>query len=364
MPLRSVLLSLSLLLAAASLPAAQDLFVAGSEDNGRPAATLWRNSAASPLAGSTRTVRPTAMALADGNVYLCGWADAPPLTLRSTTRFVRTAMVWKNGAATPLTAGASWAVAMGLAAAGGELYVVGSEDERARLWKDGQPVPLELKGVESWARGVAKAGPDLLVVGNEWSGTDKTSVAMVWRNGKATPLTDGSRDACANAIAVSGPDWYAAGYESNGKVRVAKVWKNGKPFLTLSDGQRDAEAEAVKVAGDLVVTAGFEAVGDPLSNAGGAAGIWAPVATVWRNAAPVRLSDGKRYAWAHALDLAGGEVFAAGEELVTPDGNGNHSCVMVWKLDPAGRPEPAVRLTKGDTIANAVAVGVGTAAAR
>jgi hypothetical protein len=339
-----------------------EVYVAGSADNVRPAATLWRNGEAAPVGGAPRFARAMAMALDGGDVYLCGWADQPPLTLGSTRRFVRTPMVWKNGAASPLTAGTTWGVALGLAADGGALYVVGSEDERARLWKDGRPLPLETREAPSWARGVARCGADLLVVGNEWSGEDGASVAMVWRNGKPAPLTDGRRDACASAVAVAGGDYYVAGYESNGRVRVAKVWKNGKPFLTLSDGTRSAEAEAVKVAGDLVVTVGHEAVGDPIRTANGPADVWAPVATVWRNAVPVRLTDGRRFAWAHAVDLAGDRIIATGEEQTGAGGEGNNASVTVWTVGPDGRPGPATRLTGGDSVGNGVAVAVGAAA--
>jgi hypothetical protein len=243
---------------------------------------------------------------------------------------------------------------MAVKVAGKDVYVAGSDEERATLWKNGREIPLGPPGARSWARAVALSGTDVLEAGNAWSGPDDTELAMLWRNGQAMPLTDGTYPACATAITVAGADVYVAGYESNGRVKVAKVWKNGKALPPLSDGSRDAEAEAVAVAGSTVIVAGHEAVGASLTGGGGEDDVRMPVATVWKNGTPIRLADGTRFSWAHSVALAGTEVFAVGEELVSSNPGESTNRATLWQVGVDGLVR--TRLSSGRTIASAYAI--------
>lgn len=194
------------------------------------------------------------------------------------------------------------------------------------------------------------AGPDILVAGCR---DHQRPAATLWKNGRATPLT-GPRMVRVLAMAVSGPDVYAAGTESNGQVNVAMVWKNGVPLPPLSDGRRNAEAEAVVVAGGAVLTAGFESAGAPALDSTGNPAAYLPVATLWRDGSPVRLSDGSRFAMAHALAVDGTTVYVAGEESRSGGMDDEAAFATVWRVDPSG-PVPT-RLTDGSAPASAAAI--------
>ena len=318
-----------------------DIYVAGSEDNVRPTATIWESGQPAALGQGPKCVRPLAMSLSGQDLYEAGWQEAPSIPQGNRARPVRIAMVWKNGAGTRLTRGNTWAVAMAVKVAGRDVYVAGSDEERATLWKNGQEIPLGPQGVRSWARALALSGTDVLAAGNAWSSPDNTEVAMLWRNGEAMPLTDGTYPACATAITVAGADVHVAGYESNGRVKVAKIWKNGKALPPLSDGSRDAEAEAVAVEGATVIAAGHEAVGASLTDGGGEDDVQMPVATVWKNGRPIRLADGTRFSWAHSVALAGTEIYAAGEELVSSDPGQSTAHATLWRVGADGWSGPA-----------------------
>lgn len=334
-----------------------DIYVAGYADSSQPKATVWRNGQPTALGGGDRSVRPLALAVSGQDIYIAGWAAPPELPMPVPHKPVRTAVVWKNGVETRLTDGSTWAVAMAVAVSGTDVYVAGADEERATLWKNGKPATLGPRGVPSWARAVALAGDDVLVAGNAWSGAGGNGVAMIWKNGRGTALTDGAFEACAIGIAVAGKDVYVAGYESNGRVRVAKVWKNGKALPPLSDGRREAEAEAVAVDGATVVAAGYEAVGKTAKAGEGTVDIPLPVATVWKNGAPTRLGDGSRCSWAHAVSGSGVETYVAGEESTAPGFEGNTCHATVWRV---GTETPVrTRLSNGGTVANAAALWVG-----
>ena len=338
----------------AQAPAANpEVLVAGCRDHRQPAATLWADGQATPLAGP-RMVRVNAMVASGRDVFTAGWAATAPAPPGPGWRPTQIAMVWKNGAGTALTGGATYGVALAVGKAGRDIYAAGADDEHARLWKNREARPLADGGARSWARALVLDGGHALVAGNMHSGPGGTSVAVVWRDGKVQALTDGSREACAKGIAVAGRDVYVAGYESNGQVNVAKVWKNGVPLPPLSDGSRNAEAEAVAVVGGAVLVAGSEAIGAPVLDSAGNPVAHMPVATLWRDGAPVRLTDGSRFAWAHALASGGTRVYVAGEEYRSSSMSGDEAFATVWRLDPSG--PAATRLTDGSTAASAAAI--------
>jgi hypothetical protein len=60
----------------------------------------------------------------------------------------------------------------------------------------------------------------------------------------------------------SGYDIYTAGYTTPASKAVATVWKNGQLLYTLTDGTNDAWAYAVCVSDGTVYAAGYERQGD------------------------------------------------------------------------------------------------------
>lgn len=330
-----------------------EILVAGCQDHHRPAATFWKNGRATELTGP-RLVRVLAMAVSGRDVYTAGWAATPPAPPGPGWQPTQTAMLWKNGAGTSLTGGDTYGVALAVRAAGRDVYVAGADGEHARLWKNRRGGALADGGARSWGRALALDRGHVLVAGNVHSGSGGTSVAVLWRDGVAQALTDGSREACAKGVTVAGKDVYVAGYESNGQVNVAMVWKNGVPLPPLSDGSRNAEAEAVAVAGGTVLAAGSESAGAPVLDSAGHPAAYLPVATLWRDGAPVRLSDGSRFAWAHALAVDGTGVYVAGEESRSGGTDDEAAFATVWRVDPSG--PVATRLTDGSAPASVAAI--------
>jgi hypothetical protein len=206
---------------------------------------------------------------------------------------------------------------------------------RAVLWKNGKRVWRTARAVDAVARAVAVRGSEVLVAGDEYPAKGGHDVAMLWKNGQPMALTDGSHDAKALALVLDGPDEYVAGWESNGKVSVAMVWKNGKALPPLTDGTCWAQADSLVVVGGEPVAAGYEFAGVEDRVDGRKAGRRS-VAMVWRNGAPIPLGEPGRASQAFAIAQAGGELFAAGHETTTAGTPEKGTAVTVWRLGAAG----------------------------
>jgi hypothetical protein len=95
------------------------------------------------------------------------------------------------------------------------------------------------------------------------------------------------------------PDVYVAGYDSNDTVYIAMLWKNGAP-IALSDGVAGAKAFGVTVSGGDVYVAGISSDGDLV------------VPTIWKNGVPTVLQHRTEVGVAEAVAVADGVVWATG----------------------------------------------------
>ena len=188
-------------------------------------------------------------------------------------------------------------------AAGGSIYVAGSEDTdgalTAKIWKDGEEThAYSVSPATSQARAVAVSGSDVYAAGSLQSGLEK-QLAVVWKNDKAHfTLTDGQTDAGAIALCADGRTLYTAGYVGTQAV----VWKDADVLYTLTDGSSSAEATAVCRSGSALYAAGYTV--DGFENEG----------VVWKNGRELYdLSDGPAQgSLPYAIAAYGDDVFSAG----------------------------------------------------
>lgn len=200
-----------------------------------------------------------------------------------------------------------------------DVYVAGYESsaagpDTAVYWKDGVPTTLPDQNLGSQAFSIAVSGSNVYLAGRVNNGT--VDVATYWNNGTAVALTDGTREAVATSIFASGTDIYVAGYEfsgtsgdpSNPGYGVAMYWKNGIP-VALTDGTEPAEASSIFVSGTDVYVAGFE---ETDTQTGPTTYAVNPVATYWKNGAPVALTNGEQASEASSIFVSGSDVYVAG----------------------------------------------------
>jgi hypothetical protein len=228
---------------------------------------------------------------------------------------------------------------------GNDVYTAGREaGQTATLWKNGDVQYRIGKTLKDFfdkehyaeAKSVFVSGNDLYVAGYEPINT-KLSAATVWKNGTAQYLTDGKYDSSANSIFVSGSDVYVAGYEKSPTVTAEAQAKAQRNQVT---GSLAGGAVGGLLLGPIGMLAGAAvgSAGSPDRN---------PVATIWINGKPQRLSDGSYSAEAKSVFVSGSNVYAAGME-----NEGGRSVATIWKNGTAQR------LTDGNAEATANSVFV------
>jgi tetratricopeptide (TPR) repeat protein len=263
-----------------------DVYVAGFEEkaNGK-IACYWKNGVQTDLTRNT-DAGALAIAVSGGDVHVVGWEE-------------NNACYWKNGVKTVLpggrTGGNIYAQANAVTVSGGDVYVAGWVNKQgnaslACYWKNGVMIPLTDGKTHADITDIAVSGNDVYVSGSE------SGAAYYWRNGIKSALTDGKAYAGAKAIAVSGNDVYVAGLERN----AACYWKNGVK-TELTDGRQPAIAEAIVVLGRDVYVAGTEIF------AGGGA-------CYWKNGVKTALTNGSASTSAAAIAVSGSNVCVAGYE--------------------------------------------------
>ena len=126
------------------------------------------------------------------------------------------------------------------------------------------------------------------------------AAAMLASCGKDTPTEPTAPEEPEEPTVPDEPavyDVYVAGCKENAAGKwVAMLWKNGTP-QELSDGKTFAIANSIAVAGNDVYAAGYK------NDAMG----WG-FAMLWKNGTPQELSDGKTSAEAKSIAVEGNDV--------------------------------------------------------
>jgi hypothetical protein len=280
---------------------------------------LFKNGLTYSL-GDTRIRAGNAVFVSGGDVYVA--CETYPAATGGDSR----ALLWKNGETIYLDEASSRASA--ILVSGGDVYMAGHRRSRAALWVDGEPRRLDDGGESlSEAYSAFVSGGDVHV-----GGTASWVSGLLWKNGAVRRVNPpGGRYARVNSVFVSGEDVHAAVYDwTNPGIARTWLYKNGD--LTLLGN--DASPRSVIVSGGDVYVLGNETHETVRS-------IMIPV--LWKNGVKQRLTDGSRFAWAHSLCVANGDVYVAGYV----SGGGNGSIPTLWingeavDLRPSGMTDKA-----------------------
>lgn len=201
--------------------AGSDVYVAGFENNaaGIPVAKYWKNGTAVLLSNGTTYASATAILIAGTDVYVAGY------TYNSSG--IAVAQYWKNGTAVNLSGGATNCFAYAIALNGNAVHVVGAVNALAvfnqAYWNNG--VQTDLPAVfNSESNAIVTNQGDIYVGGSDGQ------KAVYWKNGLKMPLSNNlSANERVNSIYVFAGKVYCGGYRDllgSGEF-VATVWSPG-----------------------------------------------------------------------------------------------------------------------------------------
>ncbi|MCO5240915.1 MAG: hypothetical protein M9904_12775 [Chitinophagaceae bacterium] len=224
-----------------------------------------------------------------------------------------------------------------------QIYVGGSDANKAVLWKNGSESALSLSRSTglSDVRSVFISDNDVYAVGYEGSFFPK-----LWKNGIEMNLNlNGRSNGSASSVYVSNNDVYVAGTQDANPSMIPLLWKNGQPNLLSSNPDKNpandvGEATSVFVSDNNVYVAGWTTLVDPSR---------LPTAILWKNNEIINLSFGIYYqAMAWSVFVSGNDAYTVGYEKET-DGR---IYAIIWKN------RLGTRLTNGATKAYALSVFV------
>ena len=210
------------------------------------------------------------------DVWVCGFQVDP-------VSAVHKAMLWKNGAAQPLTGvdGTTPSEAWDVKLAGGVPYLTGfinnGSNNVAQIWAGSSLIPL-VAGIpwDTQGNAVFVAGSNVYAIGNRATALGATPAdtvyqAMTWEaplnpdlslasaGVASTVLTAPGHQASGNDIKVANGVVYASGWEADGLVparHLAKLWVDGSPSpsdLAYTSPQFPNPANATEAYGASVV---------------------------------------------------------------------------------------------------------------
>jgi hypothetical protein len=230
-----------------------DVYVSGGEigqdASGNPyiAAEYWKNGVSTVLSNSPVGETMNAISVSGPDVYVAGYPYVTTQTGPSTYLTEPVATYWKNGAAVPLTNGATASFALSIFVSGSDVYVSGNncltmtpDCGLAAYWLNGALVQLPTKNF-STAAGIVAANGKVFVADNEVF-QNGSADAVLWTNGVGKDLAQGG---AANAVAALGQDVYVAGAGPN---FVAAYFKNGGIEEVKTDANMNSSAFAIAVA--------------------------------------------------------------------------------------------------------------------
>lgn len=321
-------------------PQPPKILVAGYQQVGaHNVAMLWTNGAPTPLTDGTTNAKAVGVAYWNGDVYVVGVRDA--------SNGSSVATYWKNGTPVQLTDGSYPAFAEAICFSGNDIYIAGYENNATggntvKYWKNGTPIVLgdPANPTAGEAFGIAVNNNDVYVVG--WS-VEKTvitptnivfsDVAKVWKNGVLTRLTDPATETGqATGVFLDGSNVYISGHKAKRSdiYYQATYWKNGVP-VPLKDSGYGSKAFSVNIHNGSLLVGGFVSLNP------------AAIATVWEDGIPKSYSSGGK-ALVNAISFYGNDMYMAGME---------NNAAMVWSSTGIRTP-----LTDGSSIAEAKGICV------
>lgn len=252
-----------------------DIYFAGYQiKNSVYVATVWKNGTALSLTDGTHDAIAFSVAVAGNDIHVVGQESNGTIALLK---------YWKNGTSVSIGDGVSPSSARAVVITGNDIFIAGEEQNKAKYWKNGLATSLSdglnsastssiaisgndvyVSGMVSdgtnyygqyWKNGAAVILPNnvnlnidkLIIVNNDvYLSGNLPGAATYWKNNVPTSLPINSKPSFAHSITVYENDVYVAGNDFNGKVKIAKYWKNGTA-ITLTDGLFDAHAWAVVV---------------------------------------------------------------------------------------------------------------------
>lgn len=321
--MKTITTFLTTVLLTATTLTAQDVFIAGYDNDGTSSniAQIWEEDGTKHnLTNGTQFARANSVFVYNNDVYAAGYEY-------NGTKYV--AKIWKNGIPQNLTNGTQHARANAVFVYDGDVYAAGYEENGTKLvakaWKNGVVQNLTDGSKNAHAESIFVSNGDVYVVGIEYDysvdGNNVNSVIKLWINGTAQDLTSGFRSVNAKSIFVHGTDVYVAGNEHNGTEYIAKVWKNGNA-QNLTDGSSSAVANSVFVSNGNVYVAGYEYIGAEAQP------------RLWINGVeePLNYDTNKDGGQANSVYVSGSDIYVAGTIKETNSaGTSSCSSAAFWK---------------------------------
>jgi len=219
-----------------------DVFVAGFEisANNVRTATLWKNGAKTLLSMGASRAEANSVFVAGANVYVAGFEEAEPGS--------QVATYWVNGVTRYLGTGHKHNAANSVFVWGDKVYFAGTDGNSATVWVNGSATYLS--DLASEATSVYVSDSVVYVAGWEEDAPGRR-YAMLWVNGVPQRLSNGGPDDAATSVVVAGYTVYVTGHEERNKMNAAMLWKDGAPIV-VGQGGMNSKAKCVKVSGNRV----------------------------------------------------------------------------------------------------------------
>lgn len=265
-----------------------NVYITGKQNNitGDLEGMYWYNSNGTRLnSGNTYNYGEAySIAVKKTDVYISGY-------LASLGGLCVNAVYWKNGSPIYLTNECHKSqVAYGIAISDyNDIYACGKVENAAVYWINGNLRYLTDGNRKAEALKIVLNGGDVYIVGYE-ENSSGIMVAKYWKNGSSHDLTDGKRNAKAVAIFIENNNVHVVGSETNASnIATAQYWKNGKS-VPLQLGVKKSQAFGVTVVDQNVFVAGYE---------NNTTNFQFPTAKYWYNGIPINLVNEKEGAgWA------------------------------------------------------------------
>ncbi len=226
--MKKILLSLTLMLALASMATAQDVYTSGlSYVNGLSSSVVYKNGEMLYSCSSSSDHESTDVLYLDGNVY---WVDN---CLNDDGSF-NFGDVFKNGnrwLSNPVNSGTY--ITCLFNDAQGNVYAAGIKDyggnQAAVVWKNDDPTVYSLVNYDTWITDAAMVDGKIVACGYFTTGQ-----GFVWWDVTSTQITDLGYGVLPGGLAIYDGQVYTIATDINSNTSLVKVFKNDQVLYTLS----------------------------------------------------------------------------------------------------------------------------------